>query len=379
MTAGTSETCPGGGWYYYTGSRGRQYVNCFSTTVTGCAHAQDAGLDYGYLNPVGIVPNVTQALGVIVMHNGSGGTAPNGDNLGVPDGDFGFADYYFKNGYVIVQLAWNFPWQQLLNPWPISSSPMGNVQQGACRPATFFNWAFNNIYLATVYNTTSNPHAGFCAQGFSAGDAATTYSMSYYAPPSGGQWWFDAVVLVSGPPLSDIRQGCYVSSTGGHYANVSVCGGGESWCHYTSPLNWARHVYYTDATASVQNWTNDQSCNNDPSGTSGTSNTRWWQESIVDDGTNSPVFSYPNTKVSAWLCRGVTTGPTNNSSSQGYLYYQQVGATPPLSLDVWAVDGCPNDEGVAGGTVASTGVNGMTAIELDMAGVYGSSTGQCRH
>ena len=99
----------------------------------------------------------------------------------------------------------------------------------------------------------------------------------------------------------------------------------------------------------------------------------------MDDGTNSPVFSYPATAVTGWLCRGVTTGSPNNSSSQGYLYYQAVGANPPRTLNVWAVDGCPQAEGVAGGTVSTSGVSGMTAVELDMAGIYGTSFGQCRH
>jgi hypothetical protein len=77
MMAGTSEACPGGGWYFYTDSGGhKHYVNCFSTTVTGCAHAQDEGLDYGYLNPVGIVPGVGTARGVIVLHNGGDGETP---------------------------------------------------------------------------------------------------------------------------------------------------------------------------------------------------------------------------------------------------------------------------------------------------------------
>ena len=47
---------------------------------------------------MGIVPTVSKALGVIVMHNGGDGTVPANDDVGVPDGDFNFADYYFKNG-----------------------------------------------------------------------------------------------------------------------------------------------------------------------------------------------------------------------------------------------------------------------------------------
>jgi hypothetical protein len=380
MTAGTSETCPGGGWYYYTDiNSNKHYVNCFSTTVTACAQAQDMGLDYGYLNPVGLVPGVSKALGVIVLHNGGDGTTPNSDDTGVTDGDFQFADYFFQNGYVVVELAWNTPWEALDIPWPFSTSPLGNVQYAACRPATFFNWVFNNIYLATVYNTTTNPHAGFCESGFSAGGAAAAYSMAYYAPPSGGQWWFDAVALMNGPPVTDIRKGCKVP----HYSDISVCGGGESWCHYSSPLNWTRHPYYVSpAISGVQNWTDDSTCNNDPSGTSSASNTRWWQQSLVDDGTNSPVFSYPNTSITGWLCRGLASGSPNNSSPQGYLYYQQVGPTPPLALNVWAVDGCVGAEGIAGGTVSTSGVSALTAIELDLAGNLTSIPpvqGRCTH
>lgn len=192
MSAGNVVSCPGGGWYHY----GTQYVNCYSTTVTGCTNAHSLGLTYGYLNPVGLVPHVTKALGVVILHTGSDGTAPGGDPVGLPDGDFQFVDYYFTNGYVIVQLAWDSAWQLLVNPWPVSTFPLGNIQYAACRPATFFNWVFNNIYLASVYNSSTNPTAGFCMQGSSAGSAAIAYAMTYYKPPSGTQWWVDNLELL---------------------------------------------------------------------------------------------------------------------------------------------------------------------------------------
>jgi hypothetical protein len=297
---------------------------------------------------------------------------PAGDPIGVPDGDYGFVNYYFKNGYAVAQLAWDSPWQTLWNPWPISTFPLGNIQVASCRPATALNWIFRNIYLPIQ---GVKPNAGFYAQGSSAGAAAIAYSMTYYKPKSGTQWWMDNLELLSGPVLSDIKQGCKVPNV----ANIDVCGNGESWCHYSSPLNWNRSLTYDPPYVyGVQAWTDDTSCNNG-STTSSSSNNQWLHESLVDDGTNSPVYSYPHTMVSAWLCRGLSSGLPNNSSSQGYLWYKQVGGAQPLQTNVWAVDSCPGAEGVAGGIVSTSGDPANTTILQDMAGVYPTQAGKCVH
>jgi hypothetical protein len=91
---GSSETCPGSGWYFYIDSNNlKHYVNCYAATVSGCANANTLGLSYGYLDPVGLVPGITKELGVIVIHSGQDGRSPGGDDVGISDGDWKFADY----------------------------------------------------------------------------------------------------------------------------------------------------------------------------------------------------------------------------------------------------------------------------------------------
>jgi hypothetical protein len=111
---------------------------------------------------------------------------------------------------------------------------------------------------------------------------------------------------------------------------------------------------------------------------------RWWQQSIVDDGTNSPTFTYPNTAMSGWLCRSVSNphnincatnfNPNycpNNTSPQGQIFYAQIGSSnSPPHYDVYAVDQCNGPEGVTSGNVPGVTSNptGLIAIEQDMAG-----------
>lgn len=143
-------------------------------------------------------------------------------------------------------------------------------------------------------------------------------------------------------------------------------------------------------------WTNDQSCTQQPA-TSAQSDAQWLKQSIVDDGTNNPVFSYPNTAMSGWLCRSVVPNSNyncssnykwnycpNNSSPQGQIFYQKItanGAQPP-AYNIYAVDSCVGAEGVGAGNVPGFGngtLTGMQAVEQDMAGALGFPPGQCRH
>ena len=79
-----------------------------------------------------------------------------------------------------MQLAWDSDWEATQDPFPLTNPPTyGNVQQAACRPATFFNYVFNNIYVPIL---GTNSSAGMCGHGFSAGSAALAYSMAYYKP-----------------------------------------------------------------------------------------------------------------------------------------------------------------------------------------------------
>jgi hypothetical protein len=391
---GNSTTCQTGGWYYYTDSNQmKHYMNCYEATVTGCPNDNTLGLTYGYLDPVGFISNLTVEKGVIVFHSGQDGTTPAGDSVGMTDGDFQFADYYFRQGYEVVQLAWDSAWEATQDSFP-PPPPYGNIQYAACRPATFFNYIFNQLYLPIYQN---NSTAGMCGHAFSAGSGAIAYSMAYYKPPDTPPgWWWDNVELLSGPQFSDIKQGC---ATGpGAATPVTVCGqnNNNQWgCRLGTDTTWTLPPEYVGASIGwVGGWTNDQTCINSL-GTSSFSNQRWLAQSIVDDGTNSPVFSYPHTAMAGWVCRTLQGQYSqdacnqhydqnycpNNSSSQGEIFYAAVTANgaQPLNYNVYSVDLCNKAEGIAGGTVSYlSSESGFTAVKQDMAGGSGV-TAQCSH
>jgi hypothetical protein len=367
--------CPASGWYSYNAGGGTVYsMSCFGATLSSCSNAQDIGFTFGYLSPSGIITGSVK--GVIVFFNGSGGEEPAGDATGTPAGEFDFTDYYFKQGYEIVQIAWGSDWEQ--NQTSYSPGQYGNIQNAACRPATFLNYVYNSIYKPVQQ---SYPSAGMCAQGASGGSGAVAYSLAYYGAGS----WLDNVELISGPVFGDIKQGCQVGPTA---PSVTVCGqngGSQYGCQLgAGGSTWTLSPeYITPAVTSVGIWTNDTSCGGSNS-TSSASNLRWWQQSIVDDGTNSPTFTYPNTAMSGWLCRSVSNphnincatnfNPNycpNNTSPQGQIFYAQIGSSnSPPHYDVYAVDQCNGPEGVTSGNVPGVTSNptGLIAIEQDMAG-----------
>ena len=176
---------------------------------------------------------------------------------------------------------------------------------------------------------------------------------------------------MSGPVFSDVEQGCIVPLA----SAVTICGqnNGNQWgCKLGSDTTWNNLPQYVNpAIGWVGGWTNDSSCANSP-GTSQASNTRWLQQSIVDDGTNNPVFSYPHTAMAGWLCRTVQSGQTmNNSSAQGQYYYSTITANgaQPSNYAVYSVDSCYKGEGVAAGTVSAlSNEAGLDAIKYDMTG-----------
>ncbi len=82
-----------------------------------------------------------------------------------------------------------------------------------------------------------------------------------------------------------------------------------------------------------------------------------------------PIFNYPRTAISAWLCESTAAGvPSSNSAAQGQIFYQQFTSQVQAgnSMSVNAVTLCPTDEGADQGTVASTGDVGYVDITQDM-------------
>ena len=304
LTVNSTATCPiGVGWYYYQNGDLLVQMSCKTATVSSCQGATDGWqVTIGYLSPAGVI-GTAPAKGLIVLHSGDGGVEP---------ASYALTDAYFRAGYEVVQIAWTDDWEMIDDPFPITTpATYGNIQNAACRPATVFNWVYNNL-LPSVQAGFSQ--AGMCGVGASAGSAAVAYSLAYY----GAYNWFDNVELLSGPVLSDISQGCQLPAA----ASVNVCGlqncgapphtyqcgcqlgaGGSTWS--------LEPTYIQGAQSAVAKWTNDNTCNNTfPTFTSAQSEARWLAQSVVDQapgGSNGavPIYNYPKTAMSAWLCRSV--------------------------------------------------------------------------
>jgi hypothetical protein len=337
--------------------------------------------------------------GLVVFFNGGDGTVPAGDSTGTPSNPLSMLTYYFTQGYEIVQLAWDTPWEETDNPGQTTPYP-GNIQNAACRPATFLNYVYNTYYLPITRGTGGNPKAGMCAQGASAGSAQLAYSMAYYGAGS----WLDNVELISGPVLSDINQGCEEPAA----ASVTVCPAGQWGCQLGGGPSWTLSpTYVTPANTQVGKWTYDSSCTS-PSGTTSSSDQAWLNQSIVDQSTGGagqgavPTFTYP-TSISAWLCRSLYHSVPNcngggfnpdlcpnNSSTQGEIFYSQINSSnAPAHYDIYAVDTCDGpeqagnfDSNVPGfyPTVFSGTISGFNAITYDMAGYAPKGIpAQCTH
>lgn len=359
VTNQVSQTCPGGQWL--------PGMSCFSALLT-CPSALNVDpltFTYGQLIPSGTVKGI-----VVYLDGGDGNTAVG------EEPEYEILQYYAAQNYGVVEIAWSSAWEQTSIP---------NIQNAACRPATFLSYVYNNVYLPIA---SGNGVAGMCAQGFSAGSAAVAYSLAYY-----GAWsYLDNVELISGPVLSDIKRGCEQNPP-----SVTVCGAGQYGCRMGGDSPWILPpTYVPNGVNYIDHWTNSNTC------TTGT-NPQWLNESIVDQSTGQsgqgavPTFSYPSTAMSAWLCSNVDGQPPscsgsnynynvcpNNSSSQGEIFYSQfTAANAPPVFNIYAVNNCVGPEGVPQGAVPYlTGgelvMSGVSAIEQDMAGGV-NTPAQCFH
>jgi hypothetical protein len=351
----TPIACQGGQWL--------PSMHCFAAGLAGCANVDNLGFTYGYLIPSGTVN------GVVVFFDGGDGTT-----AAFEEEEYDMLEYYAGHNYGVVEIQWSSAWEQ---------TSSANIQNAACRPATFLNYVYNNIYLPIATGSGGNPNAGMCAQGFSAGSTAITYSLAYYG--AGNQ--LDNVELISGPVLSDIKQGCVVPQA----ASVTVCPSGQYGCRLGTDMPWMLPpAYVKHDTNYVRAWTSDSTCNGSTQ-TSGASNAAWLAQSVVDQSSvtglgATPTFTYPSTAMNGWLCRTLqnlgsdcATNPDdylhcpNNSSPQGQIFYSQItSANSPYN--VYSVDGCYGPEGAPQGTVA-----GITGNPGALAAIEQNMTAHCVH
>ncbi len=297
-------------------------MTCFQAQMS-CPSTDDIGFTYGFEDPAGL------PTGTIVLLEGGAGTNASGGSA--------YAEQYLEDGFRVVQMVWDSAWEVT------GGSNTPSIKMGACRPATFLNYVFQNLYRG----------GGMCSQGDSAGSGAVAYSLAWY----GAANFLDKLELLSGPVFGDIEQGCVVPN-----APIStVCPAGQFGCN-GSP--WPDSPAYVggDITA-IDNWTADPTCNGG-SPTSQASNQSWKAMSIVD-GTADPSFSYPQTAMAGWLCSNVDK-VQNNSAAQGEFFYEQfTNSSQTAGYSVTRIDHCSGTEGVSDG-VTPQGVEGRTAITQDM-------------
>ena len=337
-------------------------MSCYSANID-CPNTDTIPLTFGYNTPAGL------SKGLIVLFGGTSGM-----NNG-PDGTLVLN--YLNNGYTVVQIIWGYAWEET-NSSSSGTRPW-NIQTAACRPATFLNWAFTNRQAPVLY-PASNPTAGMCAEGFSAGSAAVAYSLSWYDADK----YLDKVELLAGPVLSDIGHGCEVPNA----PPVTMCGGSPApaYCQGWPAGGVSGGLSYINGTENfLQAWTGDASCNNSSGTTTTQASFNAWEAESILFGANgaTPNLKYPNTSVAAWLCSS-SISLMNESGPQGWVYYEQVGnsGTPPLSFLVNSVASCNGPEGITTGTTAIIsggaygGLDPTTAITEDMSEAT-SKSGAC--
>jgi hypothetical protein len=348
-----SITCPTDFW-----SNPTTPAVCFQATLTCANTSTTPSLNFVFSydkpssSPKGVVVLFADASGVI------GRVPVNKD----------FAEDYFNANYEVVEIGWT------PTDWEQTSDPLG-IMTAACRPAGFLAYALTNSLLNP---RLSNPSAGFCAQGVSAGSGALGYSLAWYGDGSGGgagnplSGDIDDVELVSGPVFSNIKLGCQVPNppTPG-----SICVLGQFGCS-SGTTTWTDSFSYTpNDLGPVGAWTNDSTCNNVTS-TSSSSNAKWLAMSIVNGSRGS--FSYPNTGLGGWLCASSSSHCTapecpNNSASQGNTFYSQfTGSSQTVAFRLTGITGCYGPENIEAGVDPDNGSSGEAAVVARM-------SAQCKH
>ncbi len=314
-------------------------VSCSS--VNGVT-IQDLGITFGYLTP-------RRPKGTIIFFSQSGGTTPG------ESGAQGYPGTYYSAGFQVVQTAWDSDWED-------TGTLTKNIAYAAGRVAALLGYMKSNLYDPIHF---TQPSAGMCAQGSSGGSAAIAYALAWYNAGS----YLDKAVMASGPPLSDVAQGCDVN---GSNPLVTVCPAGQLGCNSANnPPSWTAPIAYTDARTGVREWSDDVTlgpsgvCRRTHGNTSVQASLEWKAMSIAD-GTIG-TFNYPQTNLTAWLCSSVSNhGTMNDSSSEAQLFFQNfTSPSQTFGLQINGVSHCAGPEGVSEG-IAPQGETGRNAIEADM-------------
>ncbi len=332
-----------------------------------CAHATmhcdaslnvaDLGFTFGYETPASGVNN-----GTVVAFAGGNGTSP-ATSIG---NEVQALQAYLNGNLEIVQVKWDSAWEATQDPIP--PDWFGNIQYAACRPAGLLHFVFTSPAL--FHQGQGIPRGGMCAHGFSAGSAAIAYSLSWYGAGWGSTGYLDNVELLSGPVLSEVDTGCEIPQ---QLALVNVCSGPPGCRMQSTVQPWNQSPEYVDGDENmVRAWSNIQACAGSPQSNTGPWNSVWNNMSILSSSITPQQLTYSNTSMKAWLCGSVYNNGElmNNSSSQGWFFYQQANWDLTTSV-VNAVTKCQGPEGVFGSNAtAYDGVAGNVGVLIttDMIG-----------
>ena len=103
-------------------------------------------------------------------------------------------------GYQLIELYWPNKWLNGVDDADMTEPSEGEDWEGqatlACRVATMIQWIEANLHVTGEK---------FCATGQSGGASQIAYTLTHY----GMDLLWDAVVLTSGPPHSDLPAGCW--------------------------------------------------------------------------------------------------------------------------------------------------------------------------
>jgi hypothetical protein len=353
LSLGTASTfvpvspCPAG----QSGSLPLSEAVCYNTTISNCSNHNFAG-DPSVIAPLGATIAVSTPPNwngsTIFMHNGSDGR----DYFNQGESGLSYAQDYYNNGFQVVQMIWvGQGWQ---------NAPGESVQvlkYEACRPATLLNAVYQNIH-----GGSSAPGA-MCAQGHSAGSGAMAYALAWY----GAAGFLADVVLTSGPVYANVEAGCQYPYAKAYKSPIEVCPSTQFGCVDGAEGGWLDAVQYSATTGTakgVAGYTiSGANCNNwtgTGQSTTATQNKDWGGMSVVSAGAS---YSYPATRLYAFLCATSSTGQQNNSAAQGQLFYQNfTSALHPLDYDVYRVDSCMGDEEIWFGTLP--GVDNESAFTV---------------
>jgi hypothetical protein len=268
----TLQSCPTGRGFYT--SDPNHPTTCYSAQIA-CPNTAAINLTWSVTNP-------GAPQGTIVFFTCCGGEAA----AAYPGEEQLFVPAYVSANYQVVQTSWATDWEITNNG---STNFEYNIRNAACRPASFLDYAYKNIYPASQF-----AQAGMCAQGTSAGSAQIAYSLAWYDAAS----FLDKAEMLVGPPLSDIKQGCQVPNNN----HTTICQNGQLGCNgWAAQMPPGFSLEYTEQAAKVETWTTKPDGSDGPAcantnGSQTQHDSSWLAQSIVDLNGN---FSYPHTAMAS--------------------------------------------------------------------------------